>query len=346
MVTWLVRNHLHMSVTAQHRDISDPEVVVSFAKTVGDTSRLDHLYLLTVADIRATNPALWNSWKDALLIDLYTATRRALQRGVENPVGIGEAVRESQKAARALIAEHDGAAIDELWEQLDDDYFLRHSADEVAWHTRAILADTPSDRPLIIVREQTERGGTEIFLYTHDQDDLFAITTMALSQLGLDIVDARIITTRHGYTLDTYIVLDSKGHPIHSAKEGEDIAIYLRDAITQVDARPTRVSRRPPRQLKHFSIPTEIAFSDDLHHRYTIAELITTDRPGLLAQVGQAFVECGVRVQNAKIATFGERVEDVFFITDRHDEPLARAEQFDALRDAIVRRLNEHDKRH
>ena len=346
MITWLVRNHLIMSVTAQHQDISDPEVVVSFARTVGDASHLDHLYLLTVADIRATNPALWNSWKDALLIDLYTATRRALQRGVENPVDIGEAVRDRQEAARALIADHDRAAIDRLWEHLDEDYFLRHSPDEVAWHTHAILTESGPDRPLVIVREETERGGTEIFLYTHDQDDLFAITTMALAQLGLDIVDARIITTRHGYTLDTYIVLDSTGRPIHSAAQGEEIASFLREAITQVDTRPTRVTRRAPRQLKHFSIPTEIAFSDDLHHRYTIAELITTDRPGLLAQIGQAFVECGVRVQNAKIATFGERVEDVFFITDRHDKPLARAEQFDALRDAIVRRLNERDQRH
>nr|AQQ74501.1 hypothetical protein [uncultured bacterium] len=342
LVAWLVRNHLLMSMTAQHRDISDPDVILAFAKTVGDQVRLDYLYLLTVADIRGTNPTLWNNWKDALLRELYGATRNALVRGFENPLEREERIRENREAALGLLADVPRDRIEALWSQIDDeDYFLRHSADEIAWQARLVLR-TPRDRlPLIEIRQETARGGTEIFLYTHDQDHLFALTTTALDQLGLNILSARIITTRDGYTLDTYLVLDEAGKPIADPLRIEEIRRTVAQRIAQQDVGAARVTRRATRQLRHFLIPTQVVFSDDLDRRYTVMELVTVDRPGLLARVGRAFVEHGVRVQDAKIATFGERVEDVFFITDRNNHPIEDERRLSRLAQTITETLDE-----
>ncbi len=346
LVSWLVRHHLLMSLTAQQQDISDPEVVSAFARTVGDQLHLDHLYLLTVADIRGTNPELWNSWKDALLKDLYQRTREMLRRGPEVPVDQAALVRRNQEAALALIPASLHPRIPALWAALEEDYFLRHSPDEIAWHSQAILDVSEADLPLVLIREETQRGGTEIFLYTRDQDHLFAMTTMALDRMGLNIVDARIITTRNGYTLDTYIVLDGMGHPVHNPVHLQDILDGLKQQLSRASVTALaamRISRRPARRLQHFRIPPQITFSCDHRNRYTVAELITSDRPGLLARVGMAFVECGVRVHNAKIATFGERVEDMFYITDQHNRPLSDEARLRRLREAILQHLEEDE---
>jgi len=345
-VAWLVKYHLIMSMTAQRKDISDPEVISSFAETVGDQTHLDYLYLLTVADIRGTNPSLWNNWRDALLTELYRSTKQALRRGLENPVDMAELIKATQHEALMIINNAlPQDAIQSLWNELDGEYFMRHSADEIAWHTQAILSSAPSDLPHIVVREETQRGGTEIFVYTHDQDYLFAMITMTLDQLGLNILDARIFTSRHGYTLDTFIVLDLSGNAIRNAYRIHEIISTLKDQLKQPNINSIRVSRRVSRQLKHFPIPTHVNFSTDRHKRYTIAELIAADRPGLLARVGQALVKCGVRVQNAKIATIGARVEDVFFITDNNNKPLTSESQYSALRETIINYLNDNGTR-
>ena len=342
LVAWLVRHHLLMSLTAQRRDIGDPEVIFEFAKTVGDHVKLDYLYLLTVADIRGTNPALWNNWKDALLRELYAATRRALNRGLENPLNRRERIIETREAALSLLSNVDRERIDALWRTVDEEeYFLRHSADEIAWQTRLVIATGRDRLPLIEIRDETERGGTEIFLYTHDREHLFALTTSAIDQLGLNILSARVITTRDGYTLDTYIVLEDNGKTIRDPQRIQEVKDTIARRIAQRDVGTARVARRATRQLRHFLIPTQVVFSDDIHRRYTIMELVTVDRPGLLARVGRAFVNCGVRLQNAKIATFGERVEDVFFITDRSNRPLDDESQLARLRDTITEYLDE-----
>jgi [protein-PII] uridylyltransferase len=340
LVAWLVRNHLIMSMTAQRADISDPQVISAFARKVGDVMHLDYLYLLTVADIRATNPNLWNSWKDALLLDLYASTKRSLRRGLESPIDAEERIRETQAQARRLLrrAGMMQAEITRVWSALTEDYFLRYSPDEIAWHTRAI-AGTP-ELPLVLVRQQSRRGSTEIFLHTEDQDHLFGLTTSVLDQLGLTIVDARIITGRTGRTLDTYLVLDASGEPIDDPHRLDEILATLREHLRRRDAEPAPVTRRPPRQFKHFPIPTQVSFTTDERNRRTVMEVITADRPGLLSKVGRAFARCGVRVHTAKIATFGARAEDVFFITDRTSEDVCSPEQLERLRETLITDLD------
>ena len=337
LVAWLVRHHLFMSITAQRLDISDPAVVSEFAATVGDHVHLDYLYLLTVADIRGTNPGLWNDWKGALLHDLYRSTVRALMRGLENPIERAELVRETRDEAGRLAAEA-GIGTEQvaaLWDKFGDDYFLRHSADEIHWHTSNILDTGAADVPLVLVRGG--RGGIEIFVYAPDREFLFAASASILGRLGLTVLDSRIITANHGMTLDSYVVEDIAASSAGGSRH-EEIRTALRLGLREPAAVPRNVRRLAKRQIKHFTIPVEVNFTLDTSNQHTVMEVIAADRPGLLARIGWALADARVRIHNAKIATFGERAEDVFRVTDDHGRPLpdARlAEIYHAVRAAL-----------
>ncbi|MFQ7901425.1 [protein-PII] uridylyltransferase [Stutzerimonas degradans] len=351
LVVWLVQNHLVMSTTAQRKDLSDPQVIIDFAQQVGDETHLDYLYVLTVADINATNPTLWNSWRASLLRQLHTATQRALQRGLENPLGREEQIRQTQRAALDELVRNgsDPDEAEQLWAQLGDDYFMRHSASDVAWHTAAILAHGEDNGPLVLIKETTQRefeGGTQIFIYAPDQHDFFAVTVAAMDQLNLNIHDARIITSSSQFTLDTYIVLDADGTPIGDNRERiEEIRQGLIDAVRNPDEYLTIIQRHVPRQLKHFAFPPQVTIHNDTQRPQTIIEIIAPDRPGLLARVGQLFLAFDLSVQNAKIATLGERVEDVFFVTNADNQPLSDPQLCAQLQQALIAQLqqeNEH----
>jgi [protein-PII] uridylyltransferase len=339
LVAWLVRHHLTMSLTAQRRDITDPDVIKDFAETIGDQNHLDYLLLLTVADVRGTNPALWNDWKATLLGDLYESTTLALRRGLENPIDRAELIAETQQEARRLLDDANGSSdrVAELWASLGDDYFLRSTADEIAWHTRAIVDATrdagAETLPLTLVRQG--RGGTEVFVYAADQEFLFAASTSVLGRLGLNIVDSRIITADNGMTLDTYVVFELDGKPVSGAAREREIREALRKELADPGAARRENRRLAKRQLRHFQTPTQVRFSDDPRNGRTVMEVITGDRPGLLSVIGWALADCRVRLQNAKIATFGERAEDVFFVTDSVNRPLA-PESFDRVREQVA----------
>jgi [protein-PII] uridylyltransferase len=353
LVSWLVKNHLIMSSTAQRQDISDPEIITAFATLMGDQIHLNYLYLLTVADIRATNTTLWNSWKASLLADLYLFTLRALRRGLENPLAQAERIRENQAGARLLLQQQmlDQTALTNFWHELGEDYFLRYDADEIAWHTQAILATERVDLPLVLIRQDTQRGDTEVFIYAQDKDYLFAVTTTTLAQMCLTVLDARIITADNGYTLNTYIILEASGQSIDSAYRIEEIsttlkqqleqpkAYTLRQAISKTDLHKGQVSQRARRQLKHFPIATQVSFTLDERNQRTIVEVVSNDRPGLLYAVGQAFMDCGARLQNAKISTFGARAEDIFFVTNKQNQPISDEASQALLRECILNYL-------
>lgn len=347
LVAWLVQNHLVMSTTAQRKDLSDPQVILDFARLVGDQTHLDYLYVLTVADINATNPSLWNSWRASLLRQLYTETKRALRRGLENPLDREEQIRQTQVAAIDILVRNgiDQDDAEQLWAQLGDDYFLRHTASDVAWHTEAILQHPDGNDPLVLIKETAQRefeGATQIFIYAPDQHDFFAVTVAAMSQLNLNIHDARIITSTSQFTLDTYIVLDTAGGSIgNDPARIQEIREGLIDALKNPDEYPAIIQRRVPRQLKHFAFPPEVTISNDAQRPVTVLEVIAPDRPGLLARIGRIFLDFDLSLQNAKIATLGERVEDVFFITDADNQPLSDPELCQRLQAAIVSQLSE-----
>ena len=346
LITWLVRNHLVMSVTAQRKDISDPEEIHNFALLVGDQVRLDYLYVLTVADINATNPTLWNSWRAQLLRQLYSETRRALRRGLENPLEREEQISTRQATALSLLTE-DGVApqaVEQLWSQLGDDYFVRHSAGDIVWHTEAILQHGDSLEPLVLVRETTQReydGGTQIFVYGVQRHDFFAVTVATLDQLNLSTLDARIMTSKGHFSIETYIVLDAEGDRIGDDPERiQEIRTGLTTALRNPENFPAIIQRRVPRQLKHFSFTPQITIHNDAQRPYTIVEVIAPDRPGLLARIAGIFVEFNLSLVKAKIITLGERIEDVFFITDADGLPLSDPDLCHALQESMIAQLS------
>ncbi|WP_295427551.1 [protein-PII] uridylyltransferase [uncultured Thiodictyon sp.] len=324
LAAWLVEKHLLMSMTAQRKDISDPEVIQAFAEMVGEQTRLDYLYLLTVADSRATNPERWNSWIDALLRELYHATRRALLRGLEHPQAQEELIAQKQDEATRLVQRYGGDpdACTRLWRRFSLDFFLHNSPDEIAWQTRLILDTPPGALPLVMIRPVTARGGTEIFIYTTDRANLFARTTALLDQLGLSIMDARVMTTDDHMAVNTYQVLDLDGHPVNDSDRMDEIRSALTADLRAHARGGIAVARSLPRRHRHFPIETRVSFAVDEANRRTVMRLNTLDRPGLLAEVGEVFQTCNIRLQNAKIATVGAEVDDVFFITAADESPI------------------------
>ena len=340
LVSWVIENHLILSATAQRQDITDPDVINAFAAKVGDQIHLNYLFLLTVADVRGTNPEIWNNWKNSLFSELYIQTTRALRRGQENPIDKAERLEEVKAQTKTLLKQSKVSSnnIEKVWLNLNEDYFLRHSPDEIAWHTLAI--NSAQQLPLVMLKDDPQRGATSLFIYTPDQNYLFATITKLLDEMGLNVLDARIITTHTGQALDSFIVLDANGEPIKDDHQVENITNKLKTALSQLNKNDAPSKRRMPRRLKHFHIPTEITFSTDLLNNRTIMELIAADRPGFLAYVGKCLVKCDVKLQNAKISTMGERVEDVFFLTNHDNEPLGNQQTFECLKKNLKKFLD------
>ncbi|MDH4457248.1 MAG: [protein-PII] uridylyltransferase [Nevskia sp.] len=347
LVSWLVRNHLLMSLTAQRQDISNPDIVTAFAQKVGDRARLDYLLALTVSDIRATNPALWNSWRESLLRELYHSTKRAFDRGLDNPYSMAERVAEQRRAAYALPEAHhiDGALTDRIWGRFDADYFLRHSPSELVWHLDAIAHSTEADLPLVLVKTLDGRG-TTVFVYMRDRDHLFGLSTGVLAKLGLSILDARINTSADGYVLDSFVVVESDGSPIENAHRFDEIGVALRKVLADPAVSVVDVNRRRPTRLRHFNTPTTVSISQDTVRNRTMLELVCADQPGLLSLVGRVFHKRGILLDAAKIATIGERAEDVFYITDRQRQPITSDKAVEDLREVLTRTLSNAEGAH
>ena len=342
LVAWLVRNHLELSITSQKQDISDPQVINAFARKVGDEIHLDYLYALTCADVRGTNPKLWNSWKASLFHDFYDRVKRALRRGLESPIDQDQLVRETQDAARRLLVERGVAETDveRTWSRFLAVYFLQHSAEEVAWHAQLLAERDPgSDEPLVALDPQSVRGTTAVLIFTRPRLYGFARTTAVLDQLGLNIVDARITPTGDGFSLDLYHVLEDDGAPITDRDRRVEIEQALWRSLQRPDDTAFAVSRRAPRQARMFNTPTQIAINVDERNRRSVLELVAGDRPGLLCAVGKVLMEHGIELHAAKIMTVGERAEDVFYVTDLENRPLD-GERARGLREEMKRVLD------
>ena len=346
LVTWLVGNHLVMSAVSQRKDISDPQVIQEFAEHVGDQEHLDYLLCLTVADINATNPTLWNAWRGSLLRQLYTETRRALTRGLENPVDKQSWVDKSRRNASEILEDRGFTTeeLDELWQERGEDYFLRERAEDIAWHTEAIANHHKRDNALVLIRNNAESvvaNTTQIFIHARSDAQLFSRICAELEQLDLSVHDARIYNGNDGMSLDTFYVLDSNGKPIdEDGKRLKHIKQHLTEVLSGAPTSPQIVQRRTPRRVRSLSMPTETSMFIDNIKNVSVLEVASPDRPGLLARIGKIFVQFGVVLQAAKIQTLGERVEDVFFITDEHLQPISDPERCQAIQQAICRELD------
>jgi [protein-PII] uridylyltransferase len=315
LVVWLVRHHLVMSNVAQKQDISDPDVVVAFARIAANERYLIALYLFTVADIRGTSPKVWNTWKGQLLEQLFSATRRLLLSGGEAPAAQG-IIQERQAEAMRLLRYFalSDTVHERLWKQLDTVYFLRHSAEEIAWHTRALHYRIHVDRPVVKARINPQGEGLEVMVYTQDQPDLFARLLGFFGRAGYNIVDAKIHTTRHGYALDSFMLLDISGRD--SDREMISYVEHeLLERLTHQSPPEAPGSGRVSRQVKHFPIQPQVSIEPDEKGVLFVLSVTAADRPGLLYTVATTLAAHKANLHTAKIATLGERVEDTFLIS-------------------------------
>ena len=336
LVEWLVRKHLLMSMSAQKQDITDPEVIHRFAALVADRQRLDYLYLLTCADIAGTSPKLWNAWKDRLLADLHTATRLALRRGLEHPVAADERIDENRAAARAMLvtAGTSDDAIDAVFVRMPRDNFLRSRPEQIVWQANALQSARAGD--VVARARQLPGGGYEVLVHAPDRDGLFAAIVIGLDSAGLAILQARALDGPDDTIFDTFHVLpnDPRHAPVPAQIEAGLQRVLAGDLNRVLPAR-----RSQPRHLRHFRIAPQVAFAEADAGR-TRVSIVCNDRPGLLADIARVLREQRLRVHDARIATFGERAEDMFQISDEHDRPLHDDHQRQALRDALLAALD------
>ncbi|MCL2022032.1 MAG: [protein-PII] uridylyltransferase [Betaproteobacteria bacterium] len=313
LIVWLVGQHLLMSQVAQKEDIYDPEVIAAFATEVRDTRHLTALYLLTVADIRGTSPKIWNNWKARLLEDLYRLTLQYLESSEPaEPQGI---IEERQAEALRLLRYFalQDTVHERLWSQFDTVYFLRHSAEEIAWHTRSLHYRIQIDKPIVKARAHSG-GGLQVMVYTLDEPRLFLRISAFFARAGYNIVEAKIHTTRHAYALDSFILLD-----VGDNAQDRDMIAFIETELARTLAEHLPISEpalvRLSRQARHFPIIPEVHIAPDERGEQHVLSVIAADRPGLLYHIAATLARHQLTLHTARIATLGERAEDVFLIS-------------------------------
>ena len=313
LVEWLVGQHLSMSNVAQKQDLSDLDVIQRFATLVKTERRLTALYILTHADIRGTSPKVWNGWKGKLLEDLFFATQRLL-RGATPQQALGTPIR--QDDARNLLRYYGlrPATEDSLWAQLDTVYFLRHDPEEIAWHTRMLYYRVETDEPVVKARPSQSSEGLQVMVYMRDSRDLFMRLCGFFARLGFSIADAKIHTTRNGYALDSFVLLDP-GQEIHYRDLINLLEHDLGERLKSDAPADRPAGGRLPREVKHFPITPTVSIRPDERGQHFIMSVTAADRPGLLFGIAETLVHHGINLHTAKIATLGARIEDTFLIS-------------------------------
>lgn len=329
LVSWLVESHLLMSVVAQRRDIYDPAIINEFAANVKSQNHLDHLYALTLADIRATNNNLWNDWKASLLRELYQLTQKALDNGLQCATTLIERVNAHQIEARLLLTQQgvDAGEIDQFWRRLNNDYFARFSPAQLAWHTKEVAKakDMTDDALAVALSDETAKSGTELLVYGKNRPALFAQIASVLDSRNCSIHDAQITITDDGYVFDSFILLEQDGSRISSPSRLKS----LKEAIQTQLEKPGREhnnERKMSRRMKQLDVKTKVRFYQS-SNSVSMIELEALDAPGLLAKIGHLFVKLKLTLHMAKISTIGERAEDLFIVSNQDEQALTTEQQ-------------------
>ena len=311
-IAFLVNEHLTMSHVAQKQDLGDPDVIEAFAKRVGNERRLTGLYLLTVADIRGTSPKVWNAWKGKLLEDLYRSTLRALGGHASEPQAVVES-RKREAMAKLALAALPHQAQKPLWDRLDVSYFMRHDAEDIAWHTRMLSRYVDSSEPIVKARLSPWGDGLQVVVYTPDQSDLFARICGYFDQSGFSILDAKVHTTSAGYALDTFQIV-TEMLPEHYQEFTQKVEVELAQTLKAESPLPAPGRARLSRRVKSFPIAPRVSLSPDEKAQRWLLSISASDRLGLLYTVARILSKHHISLQLAKVTTLGERVEDTFVV--------------------------------
>jgi [protein-PII] uridylyltransferase len=344
LVGWLVRHHLVMSDFAQKRDISDPRTVAQFAEIVGTVERLRLLLVLTVSDIRAVGPTVWNDWKGQLLRDLYRLTEAALHGGRSDEEGVRAHLAEIAGAAKEQLLGDVGesrAVLDAWLGALEDGYWINHDAEARVWHAREVTAARAGKAlPHVASRLRETQGVTEILVYASDRSGLFASLAAAISASGADIADARVHTTKEGAAFDVFSVQTTDHRPFGLADPNALTTLIARLHRAALADHPLPESKPASRRNAAFSIEPWVRIDNDLTPHSTVVEASGRDRLGLLAELAHVCAEAKVSIVSAHIDTYGERASDVFYVQEEGGGQIADPQRIAALRgklDAVLR---------
>lgn len=339
LVVWLLEHQDLLLHAAEQQDINQPRNIYALAQNINNLRQLDYLYLLSCAKLSTQATPQQLHWQLKRLNALYHACKKALRRGSNNPVANSDWANDTRQQAAKLLAEQavPSLALQRLWAQIGDEYFLRETPTDIAWHTQAILRHG-SAAPLVLLRDHlhTQHGDTQVFIYTKDSDYLFATTVKTLEELGLSVAAANIITSAHGFSLDTYTVMDAQQKPITDPQT----LSHIQETLTTALGAPSEFAAGLPASITPpSSNNTQVLLANSADGFYTVVNLQTQDQPGLLTQVAQVFADFGFNLHHARIATYGHRVEDTFHISDNRGLPLSEAQQGIALQNALISAL-------
>lgn len=342
-VAWLVRYHLLLSNTAFKRDLADPKTIEDFVRQVQSPERLRLLLMLTVVDIRAVGPGVWNEWKRMLLRTLFDAAEEKLrlghkQRGRSDIVAqrqedLAKALGWKAKIARAYAR------------RLPDSYWLAEPADIQLSNARQVAgaeAHIGDARPSIVAEDEEDRGATRVTVFTPDRDGLFFRICTGLASAGASIIDARIHTTRDGMALDNLLVQDARERPYSDKRLRNRLVRSVESALMKEQPPESPTGSAPGDKSAAFHVATSVAIAERASSRTTVVEVNAFDRPGLLARLARAIHESGQQLHSAHVATYGERAVDVFYLSNARGQKLAHDEA-EKLRAALLDAAREQE---
>mgnify|MGYP000392096606 FL=1 len=339
LISWLVANHLLMSVTAQRKDINDPDVIKDFASKVKNERQLDYLYCLTLADIRATNDNLWNDWKNTLLRELYLHTQRALRLGLENPMDQRDQIRDKKQQAKQRLLNHgcNEDQIDLIWSRFKANYFTAFSEQQISWHTEHLLSCDDLSQPSVAVSNTAMHGGTQVFAYSPYSGGLFARLVSVIGSKKAQIQHAQVLTTKDGYVLFSFVILEVNGDPIASNRS-QGIKRALDLAISD-PKKKIRLKKNRSQRFKDFNIKPKIVLRPHARKDRSLIEIQAVDIPGLLTKIAEVFQAHLLHIHAARITTVGERAEDFFVVSNNEYQALTDEEQA-KIHQALRKKLN------
>ncbi|MDP8104282.1 bifunctional uridylyltransferase/uridylyl-removing protein GlnD [Pasteurella atlantica] len=326
LMTWLVAEHLTMSMTAQRRDIYDPQVISEFAKTVKNHTALSALLCLTFADMSSTNKTFWNKWKEQLFTQLYTATKEQIERGEEQCIDYQQlSLVNRQRVAEKLPAIYDEIQIKQIntfWNSCPDSYFIRHNTEQLNWHIQGYL-QAEMQLPLILVSNINQQNMTQLFIHCQDMPHFFSTVAQLLTQKKMTILEAQILTNNQ-LVFDSFVVAEYNGEPLSETRR-EQLKNALFNVLNQPKLRFKLIKK--PIKFTPFKHKTKVKFLDNSHLEQTEFEFKTLDREGLLAHISDIFNELNLQLLNAKITTIGERVEDFFVVANSENKALSEEQK-------------------
>jgi len=346
LVKFLVRHHLLLADTAQYRDLHDERLIIDFAQKIGDIERLNLLYLLTFADVRAVGPDVWNQWKGALFQELYFQAVTVLERGTFEPEESREKlVRIRQRVEEALRPEGVGrAAVEGYFDLLPARYFLSTSPDFIAEHIKTVREF--GNNPYVMkVRQDNFREYTEFVICTHDVHGLFSMITGVMAANGINILGAQINTMKNGVALDILQVTSPYGEFITDEAKLRKIESDVSDVITGRVKVETLVRKRKPSILDSKARPkvrTTVQIDNEVSEAYTVLDIHTQNRIGLLYDITSTLSKLGLYIFIAKISTKGDEAADIFYVKDIFGQKIYYNERLNEIADTIYRVLNDH----